>query len=169
MILIAGCSNAVDPQQTASDQITTDTSPLDVGGGVVASVPDRVPDHISLLQTPSNTRKSGDEPTQIVTAITTIPQGSQDSQNTFCGEMVTCGDLPASSGMVAVPSTRCSQITNLVVRHDPRAIQCFRNAYTGSTTTTWTAEYTKLLCAKGIGSPASCAKVGATLQPVQHT
>jgi hypothetical protein len=165
LVLVAGCSSAPDETLPLSQDQQTIETPSPNDGLLPLAPPAVVATTTTIIPTPV---RSTVTPTPVRTVIPTV-QPALTSPNTFCGEMVTCGDLPASSGMIGVPSTRCPQINNLLIRHDPRATQCFRNAYTGSPSTTWQTEYTKLLCAKGIGTSASCAKVGATLQPVQRT
>ena len=145
MMLVAGCSSS-DNQPMLSDQQIAE-QPTD--GTTPASSSTIISTHIV--------------PTR--TSVIPNPARPQASLGTLCGELVTCGDLPASSGVAPISSTRCPQLDIMVIHHDRSVTQCFINSYTGTTNgkETWNVEYIKLLCSKGIGSRGSCEKYGATL------
>lgn len=95
-----------------------------------------------------------------------VPQSGNVSTNSFCGELVYCGGMLASSGVSPVTSTRCNQIAVQIQRRDPRVVQCFRDVYPGTginNLPNWNIELTKALCSKGIGTSATCSKYGTTL------
>jgi hypothetical protein len=150
MVLVAGCSSNNDNQTAPQDQQPP------VGGAVPVSPPD-----IVAVPTPA-------VPSRVTVIPTPVQQpvaATQRDLGALCGELVTCGDLPVSSGVVSIPSTRCPELNNMVLHRDKKVVQCFRDSYIGTTDGRPTAdvEYIKLLCTKGVGSPGYCEKYGATL------